>query len=162
MAEFRCGLRAITGLLLCEATRDEAPLEPGEYHVKAPDDLARRCVILVDPMLATVDSDAAALDRPKARGARRLRVSDLVAAADERRDESGDMVRGPGDAGDPLFGTHRSPSLRWTHTGRSPNVRRSPGRRAFPAGCRHPLPKPRSRAHVGDRPASLRRLALRA
>ena len=33
--------------------RDEETLEPVEYYVKLPDDLADRDVILLDPMLAT-------------------------------------------------------------------------------------------------------------
>src|SRR3990170_7787264 len=43
--------------------RNEETLEPVEYYVKLPDDLAERDVILIDPMLATGNSTAAAVER---------------------------------------------------------------------------------------------------
>ena len=36
--------------------RDEETLQPVEYYVKLPDDIAERDVILLDPMLATGNS----------------------------------------------------------------------------------------------------------
>ena len=48
--------------------RDEETLEPVEYYVKLPDDIADRDVILLDPMLATGNSTAAAVETVKRRG----------------------------------------------------------------------------------------------
>ena len=47
--------------------RDEETLEPHEYYVKLPQDIAARDVIVLDPMLATGNSTTAAIDRCKAR-----------------------------------------------------------------------------------------------
>src|SRR5207342_2327394 len=49
--------------------RDEATLEPVEYYVKLPADIAERDVILLDPMLATGNSTAAAVETVKQAGA---------------------------------------------------------------------------------------------
>src|SRR6185436_1889783 len=43
--------------------RDPATLEPVEYYFKVPSDIADRMVIVVDPMLATGNSAAAAINR---------------------------------------------------------------------------------------------------
>ncbi|EKE44770.1 uracil phosphoribosyltransferase [Oceaniovalibus guishaninsula JLT2003] len=105
--------------------RDEETLKPVEYYFKVPMDLADRLVIAVDPMLATGNSSAAAIDRLKAAGANDLRflcllaapegvarmkeahpdVPIVTAALDERLDERGYIVPGLGDAGDRMFGT---------------------------------------------------------
>jgi len=105
--------------------RDHKTLEAHEYYFKAPDDLAERLVILLDPMLATGNSAVAALDRLKARGAMRIRFICLLAVAegirhvrtahpdvpiwtaavDDRLDERGYIRPGLGDAGDRVFGT---------------------------------------------------------
>jgi len=105
--------------------RDPATLQPVEYYFKAPDDLADRLVIVVDPMLATANSAAAAIDRLRQRGARDIRFVCLLAApegierlqraqpgvpiytaaVDEYLDEHGYIVPGLGDAGDRLYGT---------------------------------------------------------
>ena len=42
--------------------RNEETLEPVEYYVKLPADIAERDVLLLDPMLATGNSTAAAVD----------------------------------------------------------------------------------------------------
>ena len=42
--------------------RDEETLQPVEYYVKLPTDIAERDVILLDPMLATGNSTAAAVE----------------------------------------------------------------------------------------------------
>ena len=42
--------------------RDEETLEPVEYYVKLPEDVADRDVLVLDPMLATGNSTAAAVD----------------------------------------------------------------------------------------------------
>ncbi len=105
--------------------RDHKTLEAHEYYFKAPEDLAERLVILLDPMLATGNSAVAALDRLKARGATRIRFICLLAAPegirhvrqahpdvpiwtaaiDEKLDKHGYIRPGLGDAGDRVFGT---------------------------------------------------------
>ena len=60
--------------------RDEETLQPVEYYVKLPDDLSERDAIVLDPMLATGNSSAAAVDAVKAAGARSVTLVCLVAA----------------------------------------------------------------------------------
>lgn len=105
--------------------RDPETLKPVEYYMKLPDRLQDRVVIVVDPMLATGHSAAAAVARLKAAGARHIKfvcllavpegievfhgahpdVPLVAAAVDERLNEHGYIVPGLGDAGDRLFGT---------------------------------------------------------
>ena len=105
--------------------RDEETLEPVQYYFKAPEQLAERLVIAVDPMLATGNSSAAAVDLLKAKGATDIRflcllaapegikrmkeahpdVPIVTAALDERLNDRGYIVPGLGDAGDRMFGT---------------------------------------------------------
>jgi uracil phosphoribosyltransferase len=105
--------------------RDEDTLEPVEYYVKLPADIAARDVILLDPMLATGNSTAAAVEIVKDAGAHSVRliallatpegierlasshpdVTVVVAAIDRGLDERGYILPGLGDAGDRLFGT---------------------------------------------------------
>jgi uracil phosphoribosyltransferase len=105
--------------------RDEETLEPVEYYAKLPADVADRDVIILDPMLATGNSTAAALNTVKAAGATSVRliaiiaapegvehvthdhpdVQIVVAAVDRGLDENGFIVPGLGDAGDRLYGT---------------------------------------------------------
>ena len=105
--------------------RDEETLQPVEYYVKLPADIASRDVILLDPMLATGNSTAAAVATVKAAGATSIRlisiiaapegierlhgehpdVTVVVAAIDRGLNEKGFIVPGLGDAGDRLFGT---------------------------------------------------------
>ncbi len=105
--------------------RDPETLQAVEYYFKAPEDVAERLVIVVDPMLATANTAIAAVDRLKARGASKLRLVCLVAAPegverfrarhadvpvwaaalDQGLNEHGYIVPGLGDAGDRLFGT---------------------------------------------------------
>ncbi len=105
--------------------RDEETLQPVQYYCKLPQDLGDRLVIAVDPMLATGNSSAAAVDLLKAAGARNIRflcllaapegvarmkeahpdVPIVTAALDERLNEKGYIVPGLGDAGDRMFGT---------------------------------------------------------
>ena len=49
--------------------RNEETLQPVEYFVKLPSDIAERDVLLLDPMLATGNSTAAAVDVVKKAGA---------------------------------------------------------------------------------------------
>lgn len=105
--------------------RDEQTLQPKAYLNKLPADLDAGPVILVDPMLATGGSAAAALAMLRAAGARDLRLMCLVAApegiarvhetepdlpiytaaVDRRLDARGFIQPGLGDAGDRLYGT---------------------------------------------------------
>jgi uracil phosphoribosyltransferase len=105
--------------------RDPVTLEPIEYYCKLPQHLEEREVIVVDPMLATGGSAAAALTAVKQRGARKPKLMCLVAvpegiaklaethpdvdiyvaAVDERLNSHGYIVPGLGDAGDRLYGT---------------------------------------------------------
>jgi len=105
--------------------RDEATLQPVEYYVKLPADVADRDVILLDPMLATGNSTAHAVQLVKDAGATSVRliaiiaapegianitgnhpdVQIVVAAIDRGLNEKGFIVPGLGDAGDRLYGT---------------------------------------------------------
>jgi uracil phosphoribosyltransferase len=105
--------------------RNEETLEPVEYYVKLPQDVAERDVIVLDPMLATGNSTAAAIDTVKRAGAQSVRliaiiaapegierlttahpdVHVVVAAVDRELNEKGYIVPGLGDAGDRLYGT---------------------------------------------------------
>ncbi|MFZ4598411.1 MAG: uracil phosphoribosyltransferase [Terrimicrobiaceae bacterium] len=104
--------------------RDEQTFEPKSYYFKAPD-LANADVFLVDPMLATGQSAADAVDKVKGAGAKRLRMLALIgsvpgvehfharhpdvpiflAALDPSLNEKAYIVPGLGDAGDRYFGT---------------------------------------------------------
>ena len=105
--------------------RDEETLEPVEYFVKLPGDIADRDVILLDPMLATGNSTAAAIETVKRAGATSIRlialiaapegiarvhgehpdVSIVVASVDRCLNDKGYILPGLGDAGDRLYGT---------------------------------------------------------
>jgi len=105
--------------------RNEETLEPVEYYVKLPNDISERDVILLDPMLATGNSTAAAVTTVKAAGASSIRlialiaapvgierihrdhpeVSIVVAGIDRELNEKGYIVPGLGDAGDRLYAT---------------------------------------------------------
>lgn len=105
--------------------RDHETLQPIEYYFKAPEDLANRLIIVVDPMLATANSATAAIEKLKERGATNIRFLCLLAAPegierfrsahpdvpvytaaiDRRLNEKGYIVPGLGDAGDRMFGT---------------------------------------------------------
>jgi uracil phosphoribosyltransferase len=105
--------------------RDEETLQPVEYYVKLPTDVAERDVLVLDPMLATGNSTAAAVTVVKNAGARNITVVALIAAPegvalierehpdvrvvvasiDSHLNEKGYIVPGLGDAGDRLYGT---------------------------------------------------------
>lgn len=105
--------------------RNPATLEPVQYYLKLPEDVSERLVVLVDPMLATGHSAAAAVTRLKEAGASQIRFAALIAAPegiavlsdahpdvaiyvcaiDRELDEHGYIRPGLGDAGDRLFGT---------------------------------------------------------
>ena len=105
--------------------RDPETHKPVEYYCKLPGDVAERTLIVVDPMLATGGSAAAALTLLKEKGAKNIILMCLVAAPegikvineehpdvpvyvaaiDECLNEKGYIVPGLGDAGDRIFGT---------------------------------------------------------
>lgn len=105
--------------------RDEETLQPVQYYNKLPTQMSSRLAIVVDPMLATGNSSAAAVDLVKQAGATDIRflcllaapegvqrmaeahpdVPVVTAALDERLNEKGYIVPGLGDAGDRMFGT---------------------------------------------------------
>ena len=105
--------------------RDPHTLNPIEYYLKLPQDIAERRVIVVDPMLATGNSAAGAVHRLKDHGVGAIKVVCMLAAPegianfhqqhpevelytaaiDERLDEHGYIIPGVGDAGDRIFGT---------------------------------------------------------
>jgi len=107
--------------------RDEHTLEASTYATRLPDDLSGRQVFLLDPMLATGGTLAAAISFVRERGADDVTaicllaapegvaaveaafgpdapVTIVVAAMDERLNDSGYIVPGLGDAGDRLYG----------------------------------------------------------
>lgn len=105
-------------------SRDENTLKPMEYYCKMPGDKNAE-VIVIDPMLATGGSGAAAITMLKEKGFKNIRFMCLVAAPegvevlnkahpevkiyaaalDESLNEHGYIVPGLGDAGDRVFGT---------------------------------------------------------
>lgn len=108
--------------------RDPATLQPVPYYANLPEDLKQRHVFVLDPMLATGNSGAAALDALASRGAQDITfvcviaapegiatihrlhpdVRIVTAAVDERLDEHAYIVPGLGDAGDRMFGSTSS------------------------------------------------------
>src|SRR5258708_3667065 len=60
--------------------REPNTLVAVEYYFKAPEDVADRLVLVLDPMLATANSAIAAVDRLKEAGAKNIRIVCLVAA----------------------------------------------------------------------------------
>ena len=130
----RAGLGMVEGILrLVPAARvghiglyrDHDTLEPVDYYFKVPGDAAERDFFVLDPMLATGGSAAAAVTSLKRAGATRIRFLCLVAAPegvrrlakahpdvpiycaslDRELNEIGYILPGLGDAGDRLFGT---------------------------------------------------------
>ena len=60
--------------------RNPDTLQPVEYYMKVPVDIAERRVIVVDPMLATGNSVSAAITRLKEKGAKDIRLVCLLSA----------------------------------------------------------------------------------
>jgi len=105
--------------------RDHETLQPVEYYCKLPEDIATRDAIIVDPMLATGVSSAAAVGFLKDRGVKNIKFCCIVAApegikaiaeahpdieiycgiVDDGLNEHGYIMPGLGDAGDRIFGT---------------------------------------------------------
>ena len=130
----RAGLGMVEGILrLVPAARvghiglyrDHDTLQPVDYYFKIPGDVAERDFFVLDPMLATGGSAAAAVSSLKRAGATRIRFLCLVAAPegverlstehpdvqiycaalDRELNSHGYILPGLGDAGDRLFGT---------------------------------------------------------
>ena len=105
--------------------RNEETLKPVDYYLKFPKKLRDALVIVLDPMLATGGSAAAAVTVLKNKGAKRIRFVSLVAAPegvrlltkthpdvvvytcslDRALNSKGYILPGLGDAGDRIFGT---------------------------------------------------------
>ena len=130
----RAGLGMVDGILQLVPSarvghiglyRDHETLEPVSYYFKVPQGEAGRDFLVLDPMLATGGSAAAAVGKLKAVGATRIKFLCLVAAPegvraletahpdvpvftaalDRELNASGYILPGLGDAGDRLFGT---------------------------------------------------------
>ncbi|MEX0602834.1 MAG: uracil phosphoribosyltransferase [Bacteroidota bacterium] len=105
--------------------RNEETLQPVDYYFKVPRNLSKALVIILDPMLATGGSGAAAISYLKQKGARSILFVSLVAAPegirvlskahrdvkiytcalDRKLNSRGYILPGLGDAGDRIFGT---------------------------------------------------------
>ena len=105
--------------------RDPDTHQPVEYYCKHPDDISKRKVFGVDPMLATGGSGADAVQFIKDKGAKDISfmcliaapegiaklqeahpdVDIYIAAKDDHLNENAYIVPGLGDAGDRLYGT---------------------------------------------------------
>ena len=105
--------------------RDPDTHQPVEYYCKLPEDIGKREVFVVDPMLATGGSAIAAIEFLKKHGCKNITMMNIigcpegvkavqeahpdvdiyVAAIDEKLNEHAYIVPGLGDAGDRIFGT---------------------------------------------------------
>lgn len=105
--------------------RDPQTLEAVEYFFKVPQNMHERDVIMVDPMLATGNSAAAAVTRIKKTNPKSIKFLCLLtcpegitalhaahpdvhiytAAIDRQLNDHGYILPGLGDAGDRIFGT---------------------------------------------------------
>ena len=104
--------------------RDPETHLPVEYYCKLPEDCGEREVFVVDPMLATGGSAAAAITMLKEKGCKKIHFMCIIAAPeglealkvahpdvdiyvgalDEKLNEHAYIVPGLGDAGDRIFG----------------------------------------------------------
>ncbi len=130
----RAGLGMVDGMLTILPSakighigmcRNHETLEPEQYYCNLPADIGERTVFVLDPMLATGGSLAAAITLLKEKGAKRIKVLSIVGVQegidrvlnthpdvhiylgvkDEKLNEKGYILPGLGDAGDRLFGT---------------------------------------------------------
>lgn len=130
----RAGLGMVSGILALVPSakvghiglyRDETTHEPHEYYCKLPENIDRRTIVVVDPMLATGGSAVAAVDFIKQRGGKDIKFLSIIAAPegierlmtahpdiqlycgcmDRELNENAYICPGLGDAGDRIFGT---------------------------------------------------------
>jgi len=130
----RAGLGMVDGILSLVPSakvahiglyRDPETLKPVEYYCKMPTDIMERDCFILDPMLATGGTAAAAAQFLKDAGARSIKLLTLLAAPpgvnlmenkhpdveiitcaiDSHLNDHGYIVPGLGDAGDRIFGT---------------------------------------------------------
>ncbi len=130
----RAGLGMVDGMLTILPSakighigmcRNHDTLEPEQYYCNLPADISERTVFVLDPMLATGGSLAAAITILKEKGAKTIKVLSIVGAQegvdkvlnthpdvhvylgslDDGLNEKGYILPGLGDAGDRLFGT---------------------------------------------------------
>ncbi len=130
----RAGLGMVDGMLALVPNakvghvglyRDPETHMPVEYYCKMPNDIEKRKIFVVDPMLATGGSAVAAIDFIKERGGKDIvfmcliaapegietlqkahpDIDIFIAAKDEKLNEHAYIVPGLGDAGDRLYGT---------------------------------------------------------
>ncbi len=105
--------------------RDHETLEPVEYYCKLPEEVKEGLTIVLDPMLATGGSASAAIGFLKEKGAKNIKLMNIIGAktgverilkdhpdvpiycgtVDEVLTSNGYISPGLGDAGDRLFGT---------------------------------------------------------
>lgn len=105
--------------------RDPDNHQPVKYYAKMPEDISERDVIIVDPMLATGNSAAAAITEVKKLGVKNVKFMCIISSPqgvdavmqahpdvdiycgvmDEGLNEDKYIVPGLGDAGDRIFGT---------------------------------------------------------
>ena len=131
---FRAGLGFVDGMLslipnakvgFIGLYRDPETHLPVEYYCKLPADIEKRQVFIVDPMLATGGSAAAAIDFVKQHGAKQIKfmciiaapegievlqkshpdVDIYIAAKDRQLNSNAYILPGLGDAGDRIYGT---------------------------------------------------------
>ena len=105
--------------------RDPVTHEPVEYYCQLPEDVDKRMVFVVDPMLATGGSAVAAIDFLKKHGCKNIIMMNIIgcpegikcvteahpdvdiyiATCDEKLNDHAYIVPGLGDCGDRIFGT---------------------------------------------------------
>lgn len=105
--------------------RNEETFEPVEYYYKMPEDIDKREVLVVDPMLATGGSASATISRLKQDGVSKIKLLCIVAApqgiktieddhpdveifcatVDRELNDNAYILPGLGDAGDRVYGT---------------------------------------------------------
>jgi len=130
----RAGLGMINGILSLVPSakvghiglyRDPETMQPKEYYCKLPENIEKRQILILDPMLATGGSASEAVSLVKARGGKKIKYMCIISAPeglkklsnthtdidiycgclDEKLDEHGYILPGLGDVGDRMFGT---------------------------------------------------------
>ena len=105
--------------------RNEETLEPVEYYYKMPENINKREVLILDPMLATGGSAIATINKLKNDGVKKIKFLSIIASpegiknikkahkdvqiyaacVDRKLNENGYILPGLGDAGDRVYGT---------------------------------------------------------